>query len=123
MVTQIDGLRLPPSLDSSAELFNRDTQRRTVSGRLITKLDTTEKWRATVSFETAALSLDFQAAFYGKCLEMRTAAKEIKLISPYDGQEKTITAKCVSRAAPSAFNLYQRRPQYYVKAEAVFEEV
>lgn len=123
MVTQIDSLKLPPSLDGSAELFNRDNQRRTVSGRLITKLDPSEKWRVTVSFESVALSRELQAAFYAKCLEMRSTARTVTFISPYDGTEKTITAKCISRATPSAFNLYQRRPEFYVKAGAVFEEV
>lgn len=123
MITQIDGLRLPSSLGGSAELFNRDVQRRTASGRLITKLDATEKWRLTVSFVNSALSRELQAEFYNKCLSMRRKAGEISFISPYDGEEKTITAKCVRRATPSPFNLYKGRPEFYVKAGAVFEEV
>lgn len=123
MVLQIDDLKLPPSISGSAELFNRDSQKRTVSGRLITKLDTSEKWRLTVSYEESALTLDFQARFYAKCLEMRSGALPVTFISPYDGEEYTVTAKCVSRAAPSAFSLFKRRPEYYIKAGAVFEEV
>jgi hypothetical protein len=123
MIKQIDNLKLPPSLSGSTELFNRDTQRRTVSGRLITKLDTTEKWRVTVSFDAVSLSLPFQAEFYNKCLEMRLQAKQIIFVSPYDGAEKTITAKCIGKSIPSPTNLYGGKPQFYTKIGAVFEEV
>ena len=69
------------------------------------------------------LSLEYQAQFYAKCLAMRTTAKTITFISPYDGTEKTITAKCISRIRPTAVNLYQGAPQLYKSAGAVFEEV
>lgn len=123
MIKEIDGLKLPPSISGGAELFNRDTQRRTVSGRLITKLDSKEKWRVTVSFEAFSLSLDFQAKFYAKCLAMRAQAKTVAFVSPYDGALKLITAKCISRTAPQALNIYKGAPQIYGGVGAVFEEV
>ena len=123
MIKQIDTLLLPPSITGAAELFNADTQKRTVSRRLITKLDPVEKWRVTVSFETFSLSLAFQSEFYAKCLEMRATAKTITFISPYDGTEKTITAKLVSRTTPSPVNLYKGVPQIYKRVGAVFEEI
>lgn len=123
MIKEIDGLKLPPSITGSAELFNRDTQRRTVSSRLITKLDSKEKWRVTVSFETFSLSLAFQSQFYAKCLAMRAQSKSVAFISPYDGTEKVITAKCVSRVAPRPTNIYKGAPQFYGGVGAVFEEV
>lgn len=123
MIKEIDGLKLPPSISGGAELFNRDFQKRTVSGRLITKLDSTEKWRVTFSFDIASLALSFQAQFYAKCLVMRSTSKSITFVSPYDGTEKTITVKCVSRAMPQALNIYQSKPQLYGGVGAVFEEV
>ena len=123
MIKSIDGLLLPPSITGSAELFNRDTQKRTVSGRLITKLDPVQKWRVTVSFDDFALSLDYQAQFYAKCLAARLSAKTIVFVSPYDGTEVTISAKCISRSVPEPTNLYQRIPQFYTRAGAVFEQI
>ncbi|MPN07416.1 hypothetical protein SDC9_154686 [bioreactor metagenome] len=123
MVIQIDDLLLPASLECSEELFNRDTTARTVSGRLITKLDPAEKWRVSVLFETDTLALSYQASFYTKCLAMRQTAKNIVFISPYDGTEKTISAKCISRLTPQAVNLYVGAPQVYSKIGAVFEEI
>jgi hypothetical protein len=123
MILQIDDLKLPPSIDETPYLTNRDTQRQTVSGRLITKLDPSEKWVVPVSFETDTLSPEFQAQFYSKCLEMRTEAKQVIFISPYSGEETTITAKCTSRNTPQGINIHQRRPQYYSKIGATFQEV
>ncbi len=123
MIKSIDGLLLPPSITGTAEQFNRDSQKRTVSGRLITKLDPVQKWRVTVAFDDFALSLDYQAQFYAKCLAMRLSAKTIVFVSPYDGSEVTITAKCISRSTPQPTNLHKRTPQFYIKAGAVFEEV
>lgn len=123
MLTEIDGLKMPPSLQASAELFNRDVQRRTVSNRLITKIDTAEKWRVTCLYEVDSLSLDFQTSFYIKCTTMRETAKTIKFISPYDGQEKTITAKLISRNTPQTIKLKNRVPTLYRQVGAVFEEV
>jgi hypothetical protein len=123
VIQQIDNLKLPPSINGAAELFNRDTQRRTVSGRLITKLDPAQKWRVTVSFDDAALDTAYQAQFYAKCLDMRRNSRAITFISPYDGQVVTIAARCVSRNMPSAFNLYKQKPEHYTGAGAVFEEV
>lgn len=123
MIKEIDGLKLPPSVEGTAELMNRDTTRRTVSGRLITKLDPNEKWKVTASFESFSLALEFQKSFYDKCLAMRTTSAEITFISPYDGTEKTIKAKCTQRTAPTALNIYGGKPQLYSKVGAVFEEV
>lgn len=123
MVLQIDDLKLPPSLGGTAELINRDTQRQTVSGRLITKLDPVEKWKLTVSFEAIALARAYHAAFYDKCALMRKEAKPVTFISPYDGQEKTVQCKCIERVSPEAVKLYQRRPWLYRGAGAVFQEI
>lgn len=123
MVLQIDDLKLPPSLGGTAELINRDTQRQTVSGRLITKLDPVEKWKLTVSFEAIALASAYHAAFYDKCALMRKEAKPVTFISPYDGQEKTVQCKCIERVSPEAVKLYQRRPWLYRGAGAVFQEI
>lgn len=126
MVISLDGLLLPPNIDGTAELFANDTTRRTVSMKLITKLSTAEKWRITVSFPDAALSPEFLADFYDKCAEMRTQSGQIQFVSPYDGEEKLITAKCVERTLPKALNLSFgtfARPKFYTGAGAVFEEV
>lgn len=123
LVKQIDTLKLPPSIDETPYLTNRDTNKQTVSGRLITKLDTAEKWVVPVSFEKDSLTISFQAEFYAKCLEMRQTAKSVTFISPYDGTEITITAKCISRTAPQARNIFMRTPQLYKKIGATFQEV
>ena len=68
----IDDLKLPESLDTTAALQNFDTQRRTISNKLITKLAPNEKWIVTVKFATDVLALDFQKKFYEKCLQMRS---------------------------------------------------
>ena len=60
----IDGLKLPKDISIKAEKQNFDTSKRTVSGRLITKLAPVEKWKVTVSFENLTLRLPFQTAFY-----------------------------------------------------------
>ena len=119
----IDDLKLPESVDTTAELQNRDTQRRTVSGRLITKLAPNEKWIVTIKFATDTLSLAFQKLFYEKCIEMRGTSATIIFISPYTGEDVTITAKCTSRKSPSVLSIAGRRPVLYKDIEAVFEEV
>ena len=123
MVIQIGDLKLPPSIDETPYLTNNDVQKQTVSGRLITKLSATEKWVVPVSFETDTLSLEFQAQFYTQCLSMRSASATVIFISPYDGTEISITAKCISRVAPTALNLYKGIPQIYKKIGATFQEV
>lgn len=123
MILQIDDLKLPPSLSGSAELINRDAQRQTVSGRLITKYDAAEKWKLTLSFEAVALSLEYQKALYEKCALMRRAARTVTFVSPYTGEIISIQAKCIGRATPEAMGLYRRRPQLYRKTGAVFQEV
>lgn len=119
----IDDIRLPESIDTMASLQNFDTQKRTVSNRLITKLSPHEKWLVTVKFSTETLSLDFQKRFYEKCLQMRSTAKQITFISPYTGEDITITAKCTSRTAPAVLSISKGRPLLYKNIEAVFEEV
>lgn len=123
MVKSIDGLLMPPHISGTAELFNRDNTRRTVSGRLITKLDPVQKWRVIVSFDDDVLSRELQAQFYAKCLSMRAASAPIVFVSPYDGADITITARCVGRNTPKIVNLYKRSPQFYNGAGAVFEQV
>lgn len=123
MILNINGLLLPPSIDGKAELTADDTTRRTVSGRLITKLAATEKWRITVAFGDDALTENYMADFYDMCAAMRTHAGQIHFVSPYDGTEKLITAKCVERTLPRAVNICRGAVQYYTGAGAVFEEV
>lgn len=123
MVLQIDDLKLPPSLEGSEELINRDTQRQTVSGRLITKLDPVEKWKITISFDSIVLIGGYQGLFYAKCALMRREAKPVTFLSPYDGLETTALCKCIERATPEAIRLYQRRPWLYRGVGAVFQEV
>lgn len=123
MILEIDGLKLPPHTGCTAELINRDTQRQTVSGRLITKYDAAEKWKLTLSLDGVTLSTAFQAAFYAKCLELRRTARPITFLSPYTGEEITAQCKCISRDAPSIGALVRRRPRYYTKAGAVFQQV
>lgn len=123
MIISIDGLKLPPTADDPPYLINRDVQRQTVSGRLITKLDLVEKWVVPVAFKSVALTLEFQAQFYAKCLSMRSTAAEVVFISPYDGETRTIIAKCISRTAPKPFNVSFRAPEFYTAAKATFQEV
>lgn len=123
MILEIDGLKLPPTIGEPPYKGNRDTRRQTVSGRLITKLDTSEKWIIPVLFDSFTLSLEFQAAFYLKCAAMRQTAATIKFISPYDNTEVTVTAQCINRAAPRVLNLYAGLPQLYQNIGAVFQEV
>lgn len=119
----IDDLKLPESLDTTAALQNFDTQRRTVSNKLITKLAPNEKWIVTVKFATDVLALDFQKKFYEKCLQMRSTSKPITFISPYSGEDITIIAKCTTRTAPTVLSMNKGRPFLYKNVEAVFEEV
>lgn len=123
MIVSIDGLKMPPSLMGGAELFNSDSQRRTASQRLITKLSSSEKWRITVEYDTDMMTVGLQAEFYRKCIEMRTKSAVVTFISPYDGSEYTITAKCISRTSPEAVYMYKQKPMLYRKIGAVFEEV
>ena len=123
MVKQIGELKLPPDIAGTAELFNDDTSQRTVSGRLVTKLAPTEKWRLTVAFETAALSPELQAAFYAVCVSARTTATTITFISPYDGQIHTATCRCTERNIPAILSLSKGAPRLYSNIGAVFEEI
>lgn len=123
MILQIDDLKLPSELGATAELINRDSQRQTVSGRLVTKYDAVEKWKLTLSFESIALAIEYQKAFYEKCAQMRREARPVTFISPYTGEVVTVRAKCIQRASPEAVGLYLSRPHLYRKAGAVFQEV
>lgn len=123
MILDIDGLKLPPHLGCTAELTNNDTQRQTVSGRLITKYDAQEKWKLTLSLEGVVLSTAYQAQFYAKCMELRRTARPITFLSPYTGEQVTAVCKCIGRDAPGVGALSRRRPQFYTKAGAVFQEV
>lgn len=123
MIKEIDGLKLPATIEGSAELVNFDTQKRSVSGKLITKLSPTEKWKVTINYDKIALSLTFQNEFYNKCLKARGEAVLISFISPYDGALKNIYAKCVSRTAPLPLAIFRGLPTIYNRVGAVFEEV
>lgn len=123
MVKEIDGLKVPASVECKAELQNRDTNRRAVSGRLITKLAPNEKWKVTVSYSTVALSIEYQKKFYEKCMELRARAGTLRFLSPYDGEEKEITVKCVGKTAPELACYGRGKPTIFKKVGAVFEEV
>lgn len=119
----IDGLKLPEDISVHAEKQNFDTSRRTVSGRLITKLAPTEKWKITVEFENLTLSLPLQTAFYQKCLEMRNTAAVVEFTNPYTGERERAVMRCVSRTAPTAAQIVRRSINLYRDIGAVFEEV
>ena len=123
MILSIDGLALPPHLTCTAEIVNRDVQRQTVSGRLITKYDAAEKWKLSLSLDDVVLETAYQAAFYAKCALMRRTARPVTFLSPYTGELITAQCKCIERASPAAAALYQGRPRFYRKAGAVFQEI
>lgn len=120
---KIDGLNLPEDSSIQAEKQNFDTSRRTVSGRLITKLAPAEKWKITVKFENLTLSLPFQTAFYEKCLMMRNTAAVVEFTNPYTGEKERAVMRCVSRTAPTAERVVRRSINLYRDIGAIFEEV
>ncbi|NCC17123.1 MAG: hypothetical protein EOM28_12485 [Clostridia bacterium] len=119
----IDGLKLPEDTSIVIEKQNFDTNRRTVSGRMITKLAPMEKWKITIHFENKTLSLEFQKAFYTKCLEMRSAYGVVSFINPYTGEEVTAKMKCTSKKTPSPLDVVRGRSRAYKTIGATFEEV
>lgn len=119
----IDGLRLPEDISVKAEKQNFDTTRRTVSGRLITKLSPAEKWKLTVSFENLTLSLPLQTAFYEKCLAMRNMAAVVEFTNPYTGELERTMMRCVSKTSPMPVQIIRRSVNLYRNIGAVFEEV
>ncbi len=123
MILDIDGLKLPPHLGCTAELIGSDTQRQTVSGRLITKYDAAEKWKLTLSLDGVVLSTEYQAQFYAKCMELRRTARPVTFVSPYTGETVTALCKCIRRDAPGVGEVLGGRPRFYTKAGAVFQEV
>ena len=120
---KIGDLALPETLGFTAELRNNDTQRRTVSQRLITKLSAAEKWRVTISYEDVALSLDLQAQLYNICLAARSNAVAVTFVSPYTNEAVTINAKCTSRAAPARVMIAKGGPVLYRDVKVVLEQV
>lgn len=125
MIKSIDGLNMPPSIDATPELKNRDVQAQTVSGRLVVELDPQPKWEIPIAYEASALTIDFQAQFYAKCFSMRSTPASVTFISPYDGSETTVTALCVEIPAPNPIGIAWARksPIAYRNTRAVFREV
>ena len=119
----IDGLKLPKDISIQAEKQNFDTTKRTVSGRLITKLAPAEKWKLTVSFENLTLNLPLQRAFYEKCLSMRNVAATVEFTNPYTGEMERAVMRCVSRTSPEPVQIVRRNVNLYRNIGAVFEEV
>lgn len=119
----IGGLKLPVTTAYKIEKQNFDTTRRTVSGRLITKLSPSEKWKITINFENETLAIDFQKAFYEKSMAMRSAAGVVEFTNPYTGEETFANMRCVSMNSPLAANIIGRRVGLYHEIGAVFEEV
>lgn len=119
----IDGLKLPEDISIRAEKQNFDTTRRTVSGRLITKLAPAEKWKVTVSFENLTLSLPLQAAFYEKCLAMRNVAAVVEFTNPYTGEQERALMRCLAKVSPEPAQIVRRKVNLYQNIGAVFEEV
>ncbi len=119
----IDGLKLPEDTSIVIEKQNFDTNRRTVSGRMITKLAPMEKWKITIHFEDKTLSLDFQKAFYTKCLQMRSAFGIVSFTDPYTGEAVTAKMKCTVKKTPSALDVVRGRNRVYTSIGATFEEV
>lgn len=120
---RIDGLRLPEDVSIAAEKQNFDTSKRSVSGRLITKLAPAEKWRLVISFENLTLNLSLQAAFYEKCMQMRNVAAAVEFTNPYTGEMETAIMRCVARTRPEPAHIVKGRVSMYKKIGAVFEEV
>ena len=123
MILQIDTLMIPNTLSGNAEMFNADSRRRTVSGRLITKMSTFEKWRATLFYEGRAIPQDFMKELYRKCREMRRTALPVTFISPYDFMTYTVMMRCTEPFPPKLMHIVNSRPQFYSNCGAVFEEV
>lgn len=125
MIQNIDGLKIPPSIDSTAELINRDSVSQTVSGRLIVNIDPNPKWELTASFKKFSLSVAFQAEFYEKCLNMRTQPAQITFVSPYDGTMQTVNAMCTQINTPEIKGIFKKTktPAIYGNAGAVFQQV
>ena len=125
MIKEIDGLKMPRSIDSTPTLNNRDNVRQTVSGRLVTELDPNPKWEVPVTFSSFALGLDLQRAFYEKCFAMRVTPAAVTFVSPYDGSEVTAQMKCTEITAPKAVSISAKTkaPSLYRDVKAVFREV
>ena len=125
MITEIDGLKMPPSVDATPELVNRDSQNQTVSGRLVVELDPNPKWEIPIEYDEDALDLTFQGQFYSKCFAMRTTPASVAFVSPYDGSTVTVTALCTEITAPEPARIRQttRKPMFYTGVKAVFREV
>ena len=119
----IGGLKLPTTMAYQIEKQNFDTTRRSVSGRLITKLSPAEKWKININFENETLALDFQKAFYEKCMEMRVTADVVEFTDPYTGEDTIAIMRCVSTEKPSAMNIVRRKVGAYRNIGATFEEV
>ena len=125
MIKEIDGLKMPPYLDATPELVNRDVVNQTVSGRLVVELDPNPKWEIPIEYSAESLSVAFQASFYGKCFAMRTTPASVTFVSPYDGQDTTVTALCTEITAPEPVMITRttKKPLFYKGARAVFREV
>ena len=119
----IDGLKLPEDTSIVIEKQNFDTIRRTVSGRMITKLAPMEKWKITINFENKTLSLEFQKAFYTKCLEMRSSYGVVSFTDPYTGEMVSAKMKCTGKKTPSPLDVVRGRSRAYKTIGATFEEV
>lgn len=119
----IGGLKLPLTTAFHVEKQNFDTTKRSVSGRLITKLSPSEKWKISIEFENETLALDFQKAFYEKCMEMRVSADTVEFTDPYTGADTIAIMKCVSMKSPSALSIIGKRVGLYHHIGATFEEV
>ena len=122
----IGDLHIPDTLSLNAELFNSDNQRRTVSGRLITKLAPSQKWRVTLDYEDRTTDLanpGLRVALYAKCQEMRTSNAPVTFKSPYDDQEHTVLMKCIKPLPPKVTYLGGDNPSLYVNCGATFEEI
>ena len=119
----IDGLKLPEDTSIVIEKQNFDTNRRTVSGRMITKLAPMEKWKITVNFENKTLSLEFQKSFYTKCLQMRSSFGIVNFTNPYTGESVSAKMKCTAKKTPSALDVLRGRTRAYKAIGATFEEV
>lgn len=119
----IDGLKLPEDTSIVIEKQNFDTIRRTVSGRMITKLAPMEKWKITVNFENKTLSLEFQKAFYTKCIGMRSAYGVVSFTDPYTGEMVSAKMKCTVKRTPSPLDVVRGRNRAFKTIGATFEEV
>lgn len=123
MIKSINGLELPASKNSTAEYLPITVSKRAVDGTLITKWSY-EKWRLTYQIpEGAVMDLAYQAQIYATCLGAQLSAVPVVFVSPYDGQEHTVQARCTEIGTPDISVMLANNPAGYGAVSFTFEEI